>query len=194
MSVFADYLDLQTAVIEHVANADIADVMPRLVKMAETTFNNRLRCREMMDSATLTVMNGSASLPVDYLESIGLFDGAGREFIQQPVHMIKEGRDNGFYAITDGFLLVNSDGARRLDYYAALPSLTLSMTANNWLLLRHPSLYLYAVGYEAAKYLRDLELAQATKALLDMEFAEVAAVDASARYSRARIILSGVTP
>ena len=76
----------------------------------------------------------------------------------------------------------------------ALPSLTLSMTANNWLLLRHPSLYLYAVGYEAAKYLRDLELAQATKALLEMEFAEVAAVDASARYSRARIILPGVTP
>ncbi|MBP6736054.1 MAG: hypothetical protein KA139_01365 [Rhodobacteraceae bacterium] len=194
MSVFADYLDLQTAVIEHVANADIADVMPRLVKMAETTFNNRLRVREMMDTITLNVLNGSANLPGDYLEAIGLFDGAGREFIQQPVHMIKEGRDNGFYAITDGFLLVNSDGARRLDYYAALPSLTLSMTANNWLLLRHPSLYLYAVGYEAAKYLRDLELAQATKALLEMEFAEVAAVDASARYSRARIILPGVTP
>ena len=45
MTAFTDFLDLQTAVIEQVARPDIADVMPRLVKLAEAGINRRLRCR-----------------------------------------------------------------------------------------------------------------------------------------------------
>lgn len=191
---FTDYIDLQTAVIEHVANATIADVMPRLVKMAEATFNNRLSCREMMAMAPLTVAGGSAALPADFIDAIGLFDASGREYIGQPVHMVTEGRDNGFYAISGGNLLVNSDGVKSLRYYAKVPSLTVSQTASNWLLQRFPGLYFYGVAYEAAKYLRDLELAAATKQLLEMEFTDAQAADERSRYSRARTITRGVTP
>lgn len=45
MTAFTDFLDLQAAVVEHVRDASIADVFPRLVKLAEVTFNRRLRCR-----------------------------------------------------------------------------------------------------------------------------------------------------
>ncbi len=191
---FADFLDLQTAVVEHVRDPSITDVMPRLVKLAEAKLNQALRTRQMMATDTLTIVSGSAALPADFLEAIGLFDASGKEYIQQPVHMVREGRNNGFYAVENGTLLVNSDGDLRLDYYATLPTLTASMTASNWLLQAFPHVYLYAVGLEAAKYMRDLEGAQATKALLEMEMSDLAASDAQARYSRARIILPGVTP
>lgn len=191
---FTDYIDLQTAVIEHVSNPTIADVMPRLVKLAEAAFNNRLRCREMMTTAAITVTGGVAPLPADFIDAIGLFSASGREYIEQPVHMVIEGRNNGFYAISGDTLLVNSDGVLSLRYNAKIPSLTTGMTASNWLLQRFPALYLYGVAYEAAKYLRDLELAQATKGLLEMEFTDAYAADERTRYSRARIILPGVTP
>lgn len=191
---FADYLDLRTAVIEHVANPSIADVFPRLVLLAESSLNRKLRTRDQMARAVLTVVSGTAALPLGFMEAIGLFDARGCEYIQQPVHMIKDGHDTGYYAIEGGNLLVNSDGEKALDYYAALPTLTASQTATNWLLQKHPSLYLYAVGYEAAKYLRDVEGAVTSQQLLDMELADLRAGDFSARYSRARIVIPGVTP
>jgi hypothetical protein len=61
-------------------------------------------------------------------------------------------------------------------------------------LQKHPGLYLYGVGMEAAKYLRDVEAAQATSALLDMEYTAAAAQDEQGRYSRARVRVAGVTP
>ncbi len=194
MTAFADYLDLQTAVIEQVGNAGIADVMPRLVKMAEVSLNRALRTNDQITTAALTVTAGQATLPTNFLEAIGLFDASGCEYIQQPLHALKDGHSRGFYAISGPLLLCNAPSTASLSYYAALPTLTASMTASNWLLLKFPGAYLYAVGCEAAKYLRDVEGAQASKALLEMELADVRASDAGTRYSRARIVLQGVTP
>lgn len=191
---FADFLDLQTAVIEQVGRPDIADVMPRLVKLAEAGLNRRLRCADQMTTAPVTVSAGSAALPADFLEAIGLFDAAGGELIQQPIHMLKDGASRGHYAIEGGNLICNADADYSLAYYASLPTLTASMTATNWLLAKFPAAYLYAVGYEAAKYARDVEGAQAAKGLFEMEIADVQAADASARYARARVVLPGVTP
>lgn len=191
---FADYLDLQTAVIEQVANPDIADVMPRLVSFAEARFNRELRTRDMMAQATITIAGGTAALPVGFLEAIGLFNAAGCEYIQQPIHSVKDRLDFRLYAIQNGNILCNADGEKVLDYYAAIPTLNASMTATNWLLAKYPALYLYGVAYEAAKHLRDVAGAQAFKELYGMEFNDMRADDRSTRYSRARIVVTGVTP
>lgn len=191
---FADFIDLQTAVIEQVRSPDVADVMPRLVSLTEARLNRELRTRDMMAQATVTIASGTATLPTDFLAAIGLFDSAGVEYHEQPIHALKEGRDLGFYAISGGNILCNSDGAKTLNYYASIPTLTSSMTATNWLLTKFPGVYLYGVSTEAAKYLRDVEGAAALKALYDLELAEAKAADADARYSRARIVLPGVTP
>ena len=80
-----DFIDLRTAVIEHVGRPDIVDVFPRLVTLAEAMLNRRVRTRDMVTSQSLTFTSGVADLPVDFLEPIGLFDTAGREYIQQPL-------------------------------------------------------------------------------------------------------------
>ena len=60
---FDDFLDLRTGVFEQIGRSDIADVFPRLTKLAEARLNRELRCREQITEATLTFSGGVASLP-----------------------------------------------------------------------------------------------------------------------------------
>lgn len=194
MTAFADFIDLQTAVVEHVRNPSIADVFPRLVKLAEVHFNRRLRCREQISTAQVVVVGGSAALPADFLEAIGVYTEAGIEYVAHPVQALKQHQPRGYYAISGGNIVTKNDETLSLEYYAKVPTITDSLTDTNWLLQKAPGLYLYGVGLEAAKYLRDAETAQATMPFLDMEFAAVATEDAQQRYSRARVRVQGVTP
>lgn len=192
--VFADYLDLRTAVIEEVGNADIADVFPRLVKMAEVEFNRRLRCREQMSETGISPVDGAVALPSDYLEALSLTTTAGTELTQQPVQAYDElDYKYGFYAI-DGASLLAQDADYTFRYYQKIPTLTTSPTTSNWLLQKHPGLYLYAVSMEAEKHLRNVESAQALMTLREMEFAQAAAQDSTERFSRTRVRVAGVTP
>jgi hypothetical protein len=137
MAVFADYLDLRVAVSEAVGNRNISDVMPRLVQMAESMLNQKLRHRSQITSATLTFASGVSPLPADFLEMINVF---------------------GLY------------GA---DY---------------------PSVYLHAAALEAAKFLRDAELAQAEQALLTQALNDMKIDDDRARWSNATVRIQMVTP
>lgn len=192
---FTDFLDLRSAVVEQVGSERIVDVFPRIVKLAEVTFNRELRCREQITEATLTFTNGVASLPTDYLEAIGLYDSSGCEFIQQPPQNVRVSGTSGYYTIVGSEIhMTASDADRTLQYYAKVSTITDSMAGSNWLLQRHPGVYLYGAAHEAAKWLRDVELARATKGLLDAELSEARIADERDRYSRSRIRVAGVTP
>lgn len=193
---FDDLLDLRTAVIEHVGRPDIADVFPRLVKLAEAAFNRRLRMRDQITSTTVTIASGTANLPSDYAEVLGLYDSNGAEYVQQPLHRVKESGTRPFYAISGSTIVTNGyDGDRTLEYYAEVPTLTDGgMTDTNWLLAKYPSIYLYGVGLEAAKYVKDAELASVTRGLLDAEISDAEGDDFRSRYSRARVRIAGVNP
>lgn len=194
MVAFADLLDLQTAVVERVKNAGITDVFPQLVRLAESDFNRKLRCAEQVTTDTVTVASGTAALPTDMQEIIGVYDGAGTEYIAQPLQVLKQVQTRGYYAISGGNIVTKNDEDLTIEYYASLPTITDSMTDSNWLLARHPNLYLYGVGMEAAKYLRDDELIASLAPALGLEFQMVAGADFSTRYSRARVRVAGVTP
>lgn len=194
MTAYADFLDLQTAVIERVKNVGIADVFPQLVKLAEASFNRRLRCREQISSASMVITSGAATLPTDFEEVIGVYDGAGYEYINQPPQQLQLVQSRGYYSINGTEIVARNDETLTLQYYAKLPTLTTSMTTSNWLLQRHPGLYLYGTAFEAAKHLSDAEMAQAMNTILEMEYQAVAATDDSSRYARARVRVAGVTP
>lgn len=192
MAAFNDFLDLRTAVIEHVGRPDIADVMPRLVQLAEARFNRELRLSDQITQGAVTITLNNGLLPDDLLEVIGLSVTNGAEFIQQPVNRARAGRQ--FYSISGSGITTEADGDLELAYYAAIPTISGSLTATNWLLAKYPEIYLYGVGFEGAKYVKDAELAQATKALLDMAITDARADDDMRRYSRARVRVMGVTP
>lgn len=193
MAAFSDLLDLRTATIEQVGSPEIADIFPRLVTLAEARFNRELRLRDQITEATLTLASGTAALPSDFLEMIGVYNAAGCEYVQQTLQQNKV--MDGYYAISGGNLIRKGySGDLLAQYYAAIPTITSSMTASNWLLSKYPGIYLYGVAFEAAKSIRDKEMAADMGGLMQGEISEARADDERSRYSRARVRIAGVTP
>lgn len=194
MTAFADLIDLQTAVVEMVKRPDIADVFPRLVKLAEADFSRALRLSEQMTQSTVTITSGSAALPADLQSLIGVYDGAGYEYVAQPPQAIRTHQSRGYYAIIGNSIHAPADEVLTLQYYASIPTITTGQTGTNWLLQRHPGVYLYGAAVEAAKYIVNAELASALSGVLVGEYAKANAAESAKRYSRARVRVQGVTP
>jgi hypothetical protein len=196
MAAFADALDLKTAVGDHVGNRSISDVWPRLVQMAETTLNQKLRTVWQETPLSLTFADGESDLPADFLEMIDAYGLCG---YQMRASMRADSRLKGTsytrYSIGSGKIYIRGfTGNRDILYYAALPTLSASLSASNWLLERNGNVYLYAVGLEAAKFLKDVDLAQATKALLDGEMMSLKIDDDRMRWGGAVVRVQGMTP
>lgn len=173
-----NYIDLRFAVSDHVGNRAISDVFPRLVQMAESDLNTRLRTRHQVTEATLDFDEGIAQLPPDFME---LIEVAG---YQHPAYSV-----DSYNMRIPGF-----SGELEIRYYGRLPSLTCSPTASNWLLVRYPQVYLYGVGLEAAKHLKDVDLALATDQLYGTALGAVIADDVRARYANKVVRVGGPTP
>lgn len=178
MSAIQNCIDLRLAVSDHVGNRYISDVFPRLVQMAESDLNTRLRTRHQVVDATLSFEDGWASLPPDYMELISVCGD------WHPPYQV-----DGYSMRIPGF-----SGDLDIQYYGRLPSLTCSPTATNWLLVRYPQVYLYGVGLEAAKHLKDIELAMATDQLYGTALGAVIADDNRARYANRVVRVGGPTP
>lgn len=196
MAVFADYLDLRVAVAEHVGNRNISDVMSRVTQSAEAWLNQKIRTREQITHATITFTTGEAPLPSDYLEMSAVYDPQGCAMKQASLRDVKRvGSQYSRYAVDGANVIIYGiSGTRDIDYFAALPTLTTSVSATNWLLAKYPNVYLYAVGVEAAKFLRDTDLAQATNALLLSAMNDMKIDDDRARWADATVRLQMVTP
>ena len=189
---FSDFLDLRTAVAEYVGQDDIVEVFPRLVLQAEMEMSRRMRCREQMTETSLAVSSGSVALPSDFQETVGLFTASGVEYVGMPVAAYERlTTKTGFYTI-EGSSLYASDATYTLKYYQTVPTITDSMTDTNWVLSKHPNLYLYAVGFEAARYLKDAELSAAAYGFREQEFARAATQDSEERFARSRVRVGGV--
>ena len=145
-------------------------------------------------SEPVVISGGAGSLSCCAVEIIGVYDGTGREYVPQPLQSLQMTQTPGYYAVADNEILTKNDETLTVQYYAAIPSLAGPTATANWLLRKAPALYLYGVGVEAAKYLRDAETLQATLPFLEMEYGAIAAQDAQKRFARARVRVAGCTP
>ncbi|HSF91396.1 MAG TPA: hypothetical protein VLA51_04240 [Paracoccaceae bacterium] len=190
---FADYIDLRTAVIEQSGRPEIADVFDRLTKLAEARFNRELRTQFQITEYTVTISNGTAYLPTDIAEVIGVYLENGYELTGQTLQMERGQLSRQFYSLAAPFLN-GQDGQIVVQYYAKLDTLTQSLTTSNWLLEEYPDAYLYGVGVEAAKYLKDAEGLMALEQMRAQVVNEIRADDERRRYARARVRVKGPTP
>lgn len=196
MPAFTDYLDLRFAVSDHVGNRNISDVMPRLVQMAEITLNQKLRTQEQITSGTLSFVDGECSLPADFLEMIHLYNHCGRPMRASMLSAYRRpGTSFSEYEIGNGMVKVRGfTGDLACEYYAKIPTLAASASASNWLLEKYGDVYLYAVGLEAAKFLKDVELAAATDSLLAASILAVRVDDERSRWANASVRVQGLAP
>lgn len=178
---FTDYLDLRTAVIEQVGTADIADVFDRLTKLAESWLTRNLRMYQQLVEIQVVFTDGEATLPDNFVEIFAVYDENGEEANQKTLQDFQNDPSK-------------SDGQYTIQYYSKIPTLTTSPTTTNWLLEAYPDVYMYSVAYEAAKHLREAELANIMRGMREDAVFDARTSDHRARYSRTRVRVKGVTP
>jgi hypothetical protein len=159
MTVYADYMDLRKAVMDLVKSPSIIESLDRHTRAGELWISRTLRHRKQETAATLTFVDGRATLPADfvapvhvYTSSKGTMDQGGLDIVNQP------GSQFRWYAVDDDEMVIyGHNGPVDIVYLASIPTITGSMTGTNWLLLRYPDLYLLATAYEAVKAIGDVE-------------------------------------
>lgn len=169
------YAELQTAVADYLARSDLTARVPDFITLAESRFNHSLRTRDMETSSSVTMTDGSGSLPSDYLEWISATWVGTRT---QDLHYAepdseewrfryRAGGDPSMFSIIAGTLKLKPvvTGNVTLVYYSSIPALASNST--NWLLTRAPDLYLYTALAESYIFTKNAVGAQAMLALAD---------------------------
>lgn len=196
MSGIANYGELRMALSDHVGHRNISSVLPRLVQTAESKLNRELRTRFQLTSSSFTFANGTTPLPADFLEMADVYGQNGHRYRAGPVSdSQRHGSMYSRYSIQGANILINGfNGDRSFDYYAKLPTLTTSSATTNWLLDRYPDVYLYAVGLEAAVYLKDMDLVGVSKEMLKEAMGMLKVDDDRARWANTTVRVAGLTP
>jgi len=192
MALFSDYTDLRLNVIRTLKRNYIDPDLSRLTLIAEDRLNRRIRHNDMLKIAPVTMTNGSGTLPTDYLEMQHLYTASGRELKELSLKPddVNIYREAGYYV--EGLNLMYGGASTQLSasYYSKLPTLITSATGTNWLLQKHPSVYLYAICCEAMD-LDDARL-DAFESRRDREIMEIKIDSDRRQYGNASVHVSGV--
>ncbi|CEJ12084.1 hypothetical protein BN1110_02380 [bacterium YEK0313] len=199
MTALADYSELVIAVGEYLDRADLVDVMPRFVAMAEAKLSRRLRDRRMLATTMLSPdAHGVCALPADFMEVEQVLAGTPPRAIEAAA-----GRYAARFAASGPAQVYTIAGSSlrlapaaetpvALTYFGRLPALEAAQT--NWLLEACPDIYLYAVVHEAAIYLSAAPVAEAAAGLLRDALDAAAQDNARARWSNAGFRTMEATP
>lgn len=160
--------ELATAVANWMARADLTARIPEFVALAEAKFNRSLRTLDMETKVTYSITGEYVAKPAGLLEVRTIYlDGAPRRSLQlmdmdtETSSSSTSGRPRYFAVTGDNFRFSPvPDGtyASTLIYYASLTTVSTGGTATNWLLTKHPDVYLYGTLVEAAPYVQDAQL------------------------------------
>jgi hypothetical protein len=196
------YSDLQSAVANWIARADLAASIPDFIALFESAASRRLRLRQQESAATLTPSSGVAALPADYLAWrrvtwSGQFPRELEYVHPSYLHALYPTLPAGtprLFTIEGGTLTVApaSDTALTFDYFQKLPALS-STTTSNWLLAAAPDLYLFGALAEAHGFVKDTESLALWKSRRDELLGEIERLDVKTR-GQAGIRVIGPTP
>ena len=164
------YEELRVAVAQRMKRADSAVDVPDYIAGAEDIFRRELRFREMEQRSTATLTGEYLALPTDFLEvrnvqlnstPVRALEFVSPEYIDTrwagqagiPKQFTIIGGEFQFAPIPGGSYTVE------IAYYESIPALTADANTN-WLLDRHPLLYLYGALSVAGDDTQDQRAAQ----------------------------------
>lgn len=176
----SSYSELVTEIRDMMDDADYSqEAIDRALRKAEAEFNRTLRTPDMETRAVFTIVGELTTLPDDFLEMRFIFvEGMPDQPLasMSPAGMLSTyyGRSGCpvAYTIEGGSLRVGPVGnaAVEMVYYQRIPALS-DAQVSNWLLRKHPDLYVAGVMYHLARRERDAEgqaqAAQEVAALTD---------------------------
>lgn len=160
-----DYAGLQAAVGDGLKRADVYSQVPVFIAMAEAKLNRRLRVRQMVINASATISNEFELAPTDMLAPISMklstdevLDSISPDAMAWRKSQEDEAGKPQTYSVVGTSLefspVPDAPYTAFLVYYAAIPSLSSTVTTN-WLLAGHVDVYLYGALQQAGQYLED---------------------------------------
>ena len=182
---------------------DLTATIPDFISLAEAQIERRLPVQRRTQRSTATINAQFLTLPSDFvsLKSLVLTSTAP----VQPLTFLTEDeldakkavyRSSGkplFFTVigTQVELLPKPDAAytAELTYVATLAKLSDSSTSN-WLLERHPDVYLYGALLQAAPYLRDDERVALWTPLYGLAIEDMVVQNERAGFSQGRIAMA----
>lgn len=198
---FDTYANLCAAIAEYLARDDLTAQIPAFVRLAEVKFNRRLRLAGNETSATLTVTSGVAPLPADYGEWRSVNDAASGQEVafRAPGAFAEDGKllagsRARFFSIVGVEMRVAPSRDVALVYYRGIDPLAGAVGGVNWLLTKHPDIYLYYALAESEPFLKNDGRITLWKSLGDGVFSDMMESDRSARWGRASMRTAGRTP
>lgn len=167
------YNELIVEIRDLMDDADYSQAaIDRALRKAEAEFNRTLRTPEMETRALLDVVGEITPLPADFLALRFIFQEGSPDRVlksMSPAGMLSAYRGMSgcpeAYTIEGRELRVGPVGATKLElvYYRPLPALS-DAQVSNWLLEKHPDLYVAGVMYHLARRERDSDgMAQAAQ-------------------------------
>jgi hypothetical protein len=191
--------ELNTAVANWLNRSDLTARIPEFISLAEASFNRNLRTREMLVRSTAPTSGQYVSLPTDFLEMMNIeltSTSPPKRLVYITSDRSDDYRENSnnevgtpdYYTIEGTSIqLLPTPSASvtvQLNYYQDIPALSgLADSANNWLLLAHPDIYLYGTLMQASPYIMDQQSAQIWDGLLSRSMQELQVSDEKSRYS-----------
>lgn len=182
---------------------DLVGLIPDCIVLAESRMNDSLRVAQMEAETTLTLTDGSASLPDDYLawRRINSTDNPLRnlEYLDPDLASDTYPFDTAylasFFTIIGSAVKVypTSSGTLQLTYYQQIPPLAENV-AGNWVTRRKSGLYLYGALLELSVFFDDDERVATWGTLYDRAMKELQGSDVTSRYAKAAMRIKGVTP
>ena len=196
------YSDLQAAIANWIARADLAATIPDFIALFESVANRRLRLRQQENAATLTPASGVATLPADYL-AWRRVTWTGQwprelEYVHpsylHALYPTLPADIPRLFTIESGSLTVapSNDAALTFDYFQKIPALSDTNTSN-WLLAAAPDIYLSGALAEAHGFVKDAESLALWASRRDAIFEELDRLDVKTR-GQAGIRVVGPTP
>jgi hypothetical protein len=173
MSLDGTYSGLQASVADWLTGrTDLVGVIPDFIRLAEAKFNREIRAQEMVIRKTTTSAAEVVGLPADWLQTknVELITSNGPKKLEyvtldhaDDINYARTGLPTYAFTIVGGAIQLvpapTENQTVQLTYYQKIPALT-DIAPTNWLLTKHPDLYLYGALLHAAPYLENDERVQ----------------------------------
>src|SRR6056300_697743 len=171
----ATYSDLKTSIANWLNRSDItSEISEDFIVLTEKDFNSKLRIRKMNETdSSFTIDSETVALPTGFLQvrDFYILQGGTKYALKYitPAQMdqIKGGSTSGmpntFTILGDNFRFAPSPSASYtgvINYFKEFDALSDSNTTN-YILTKHPAIYLYGSLYHAANFLGGIEPNQA---------------------------------
>lgn len=197
------YSTLKSSIADWLNRDDLTSVIPDFISLAEAQIERKVPTQKMVKRANATIDTPFSALPSDFVSAKSLVLTSTAPV--QPLVFLSEDeldakkwtyRTTGkpiYYALIGNQIEVlpapDTGYTAELTYVATLAKLSDSNTSN-WVLERHPDVYLYGSLLQAAPYLRDDERVALWTTLYGQALEDMIVQNERAAFSQGRLAMT----